>query len=37
MKAQENRLSRLGAQPSLPTEQQVCEFIRQRGLEILGG
>ena len=37
MKAQENRLSRLGAQTSLPTEQKVCEFIRQRGLEILGG
>jgi ribokinase len=30
-------VTRLGAQPSLPTEQQVAEFIRQRGLEIPGG
>jgi hypothetical protein len=37
MTAQENRLSLLGAQPSLPTERQVREFIRQRGLEVLGG
>jgi ribokinase len=30
-------VTRLGAQPSLPTGQQVRQFIRQRGLEILGG
>ena len=30
-------VTRLGAQPSLPTEQQVRGFIRKRGLEILGG
>jgi ribokinase len=29
-------VTRLGAQPSLPTEQQVRAFVRDRGLEILG-
>ena len=30
-------VTRLGTQPFLPTEQQVREFMRQRGLEDLGG
>jgi ribokinase len=29
-------VTRLGAQPSLPTTREVQEFIRERGLEILG-